>query len=125
MAEFKIDYKLIGPQLYEDDGRKLMRDSSRGSVTVTADTYEEAKKKSKNIIKNSKSYTNFQDRFQTDAPKPRISFLKNLKAAGGSGSQKYEGVKEIFPKPNIQIDRLKKNKGGRIDKALPGGNKYI
>ena len=103
MAEFKIDYKLIGPQLYEDDGRKLMRDSSRGSVTVTADTYEEAKKKSKNIIKNSKSYTNFQDRFQTDAPKPRISFLKPLKGAGGSGSTAYgdKGIKEIFPRPTL------------------------
>ena len=127
MPEFKIDYKLIGPQMYENDGRKLMRDSSRGSVKVTADTYEEAKKKSNKIIKTSKSYTNFQDRFKiTDPPiKPRISFLKGIKTAGGSGSQQYEGVKEIFPKPNIKIDRLKKNKGGRIDKALPGGNKYI
>ena len=52
MPEFKIDYKLIGPQMYENDGRKLMRDSSRGSVKVTADTYEEAKKKIKQDYKN-------------------------------------------------------------------------
>jgi len=105
MAEFKIDYKLIGPQMYEDDGRKLMRDSSRGSVKVEANTYEEAKKQSNKIIKSSKSYTNFKDRFSiTDPPiKPRISFLKSLKAGGGSGSSSYgnQGIKEIFPRPTL------------------------
>jgi len=133
MAEFKIEYRLTGPQLYENDGRKLSRDSHRSSITINADTYEEAKKRSNKVIKNSKTYSSFQNRFDiTDPPiKPRISFIKKIGKAlktsgkGGSGSQQYEGVKEILPKPSVLIDRIKKNKGGRVDKALPGGSKYI
>ena len=51
---------------------------------------------------------------------------KKLKIAGkgGSGSQQYEGVKEILPKMTT-IDRLKKQSGGRIDKALPRGSRDI
>ena len=132
MAEFKIDYKLTGPQMYED-GRKLMRDSTRSSVTINADTYDAAKEQSKKVIKNSKTYSIFQDRFKiTDPPiKPRISFLKKIAKAlktsgkGGSGSQQYEGTKEIFPRPTVNIDRLKKQSGGRIDKALPRGSRDI
>ena len=132
MAEFRIDYKLTGPQMYENDGRKLMRDSTRSSVTINADTYDAAKEQSKKVIKNSKTYSIFQDRFKiTDPPvKPRISFLKKiakkLKIAGkgGSGSQQYEGTKEILPRMTT-IDRLKKQSGGRVDKALSGRNRYI
>ena len=67
--------------------------------------------------------------------KPRITlqdtktYLKKLAKkfkvkSGGSGSQQYEGTKEILPRM-ISIERIKKQSGGRIDKALPGGRKYI
>ena len=59
MAEFRIDYKLTGPQMYENDGRKLMRDSHRSSIKINAGTYSEAKEKSKSVIKNSKLYSDF------------------------------------------------------------------
>ena len=142
MAEFKFDYKINGPQLYED-GRKLMRDSTLpDTIKIEGSDLSDAKKKASSIIKNSKKYSNFRDRFHTEAPKPRIQFLKPLAdrmvkhmarikahfkiaGKGGSGSQQYEGTHEILPKPSVLIDRIKKNKGGRVDKALPGGSKYI
>ena len=85
MSDFKIDYKLIGPQTYDrgdvgEKSKKLAKDSQRGSVTVNAPNFEEAKKKAKPLIKNSKSYERFSNRFSFDAPtKPRIKILKPLK----------------------------------------------
>ena len=142
MAEFKIDYKLTGPQMYED-GRKLMKDSTLpDTIKIEGSDLSDAKKKASSIIKNSKKYSDFRDRFHTEAPKPRIQFLKPLAdrmvkhmarikahfkiaGKGGSGSQQYEGTKEILPKPSVVIDRLKKQSGGRVDKALSGRNRYI
>ena len=140
MAEFKFEFKIISPQLYEDDGRKLSRDTSRGSITVTADNSTDAKKIARNKIKQGNTYktmfSNLPSQDSSFEKKPRIMLedrktfvervTKKLKIAGkgGSGSQQYEGTKEILPKMTT-IDRLKKQKGGRVDKALPGGNKYI
>ena len=45
MATYKLDYRLVGPQMYEDDGRKLMRDYQRGNISVNATNLDEAKKK--------------------------------------------------------------------------------
>jgi len=90
MSDFKIDYKLIGPQTYDrgdvgEKSKKLARDSQRGSITVNAPNFEEAKKKAKPLIKNSKSYERFSNRFSFDAPtKPRIKILKPLKIPGGT-----------------------------------------
>ena len=141
MAEFKFDYKIISPQLYEDDGRKLSKDTSKGNLTVTADNSNDAKKIARNKIKQGNTYktmvSNLPSQDTSFEKKPRITLqdtktylkkiAKKLKIAGkgGSGSQQYEGVKEILPKPSVLIDRIKKNKGGRVDKALPGGRKYI
>ena len=140
MAEFKFEFKIISPQLYEDDGRKLSRDTSRGSVTVSADNATDAKKIARNKIKQGNTYktmfSNLPSQDSSFEKKPSITlqdsktFLKKvakkLKIAGkgGSGSQQYEGVKEILPKMTT-IDRLKKQSGGRVDKALSGGSKYI
>ena len=141
MAEFKFDYKIISPQLYEDDGRKLSKDTSKGNLTVTADNSNDAKKIARNKIKQGNTYktmvSNLPSQDTSFEKKPRITLqdtktylkkiAKKLKIAGkgGSGSQQYEGTKEIFPRPTVNIDRLKKQSGGRIDKALPGGSKYI
>ena len=140
MAEFKFDYKIISPQLYEDDGRKLSKDTSKGNLTVTADNSNDAKKIARNKIKQGNTYktmvSNLPSQDTSFEKKPRITlqdtktYLKKLAKkfkvkSGGSGSQQYEGVKEILPKPSVLIDRIKKNKGGRVDKALPGGSKYI
>jgi hypothetical protein len=95
MAEFKIDYKLIAPQTYDrgdvgEKSTKLSRDTQRGSVTVSADNFEEAKKKAKPIIKNSKTFENFSSRQSFDAPrKPSIKILKPVsRGGGGSGALK-------------------------------------
>jgi hypothetical protein len=126
MAEFKIDYKLIGPQTYDrgdvgEKSTKLSRDSQRGSITVSAGSFEEAKKKAKPLIKNSKSFERFSSRFSFDAPrKPMIKILKPIKGVGGLRGD--SPVKEIQEKLLI---RDIKSKGGRVDKALSGGNKYI
>ena len=141
MAEFKFDYKIISPQLYEDDGRKLSKDTSKGNLTVTADNSNDAKKIARNKIKQGNTYktmvSNLPSQDTSFEKKPRITlqdtktYLKKLakkfktSGKGGSGSQQYEGTHEILPKPSVLIDRIKKNKGGRVDKALPGGSKYI
>ena len=139
MAEFKFDYKIISPQLYEDDGRKLSKDTSKGNLTVTADNSNDAKKIARNKIKQGNTYktmvSNLPSQDTSFEKKPRITlqdtktYLKKLAKkfkvkSGGSGSQQYEGVKEILPKMTT-IDRLKKQSGGRVDKALSGGSKYI
>jgi len=140
MAEFKFDYKIISPQLYEDDGRKLSKDTSKGNLTVTADNADQAKKIARNKIKQGNTYktmvSNLPSQDTSFEKKPRITlqdtktYLKKLAKkfkvkAGGSGSQQYEGTKEILPKPSVVIDRLKKQSGGRIDKALPRGSRDI
>ena len=117
MAEYKIDYKLIGPQTYDrgdvgEKSKKLARDSQRGSVTVNAPNFEEAKKKAKPLIKNSKSYERFSSRFSFDAPrKPRVKILKPIKAAGGSRDR--DGVVQIQEKLLIRDTKFK---GGLIKK---------
>ena len=139
MAEFKFDYKIISPQLYEDDGRKLSKDTSKGNLTVTADNSNDAKKIARNKIKQGNTYktmvSNLPSQDTSFEKKPRITlqdtktYLKKLAKkfkvkAGGSGSQTYEGTKEILPRL-VPIDRLKKQSGGRIDKALPQGSRDI
>ena len=91
MAEYKIDYKLIAPQTYDrgdvgENSTKLSRDTQRGSVSVSAENFEEAKKKAKPIIKNSKTFENFSSRQSFDAP--RKPSIKILKGGGGSGALK-------------------------------------
>ena len=142
MAEFKFDYKIISPQLYEDDGRKLSKDTSRGNITVTADNADQAKKLARDQIKQGNKYKTLQSNLPSQdtsfEKKPRITLqdtktylkkiakkLKKAAGKGGSGSQQYEGTKEIFPRPTVNIDRLKKQSGGRVDKALSGRNRYI
>jgi hypothetical protein len=95
MATYKLDYRLVGPQMYEDDGRKLMRDYQRGNIAVNASNLDEAKKKAKPLIKNSKLFSNFTDRFPVSDPaiKPRIKFLK-----GAGGSSGDSPVREIETK---------------------------
>tara|TARA_S200002703_G_scaffold114476_1_gene99925 strand:+ start:328 stop:708 length:381 start_codon:yes stop_codon:yes gene_type:complete len=118
MADYKVDYKLIGPQTYDrgdvgEKSKKLARDSQRGSVTVNAPNFEEAKKKAKPLIKNSKSYQRFSSRFSFDAPtKPRVKILKPIKAPGGTKGQ--DGVIEITPK--MLVKPTFKFKGGLIKK---------
>ena len=117
MAEYKIDYKLIGPQTYDrgdvgEKNKKLSKDTQRGSVTVNAPNFEEAKKKAKPLIKNSKSYERFSSRFSFDAPrKPTVKILKPIKAAGGSRDR--DGVVQIQEKLLIRDTKFK---GGLIKK---------
>ena len=117
MADYKVDYKLIGPQTYDrgdvgEKSKKLARDSQRGSVTVNAPNFEEAKKKAKPLIKNSKSYERFSSRFSFDAPrKPRVKILKPIKAAGGSKGS--DGTIQIQEKLLIRDTKFK---GGLIRK---------
>ena len=136
MAEFKFDYKIISPQLYEDTGRKLSRDTSRGNLTITADNADQAKKLARDQIKQGNQYktmfSNLPSQDSSFEKKTSITlqdsktFLKKvakkLKIAGkgGSGSTPREGTLEIFPKI-----RLEKRSGGRMDKALSGRNRYI
>jgi len=136
MAEFKFDYKIISPQLYEDDGRKLSKDTSKGNLTVTADNSNDAKKIARNKIKQGNTYktmvSNLPSQDTSFEKKPRITLqdtktylkkiAKKLKIAGkgGSGATVREGTLEIFPKI-----RLAKQSGGRIDKALPRGSRDI
>jgi hypothetical protein len=101
--EYKVNYKLIGPQTYDrgdvgEKSKKLARDSQRGSVTVNAPNFEEAKKKAKPLIKNSKSYERFSNRFSFDAPtKPRIKILKPLKIPGGAGPGTLRQLRMMGP----------------------------
>jgi hypothetical protein len=74
MPDFKIDYKLTAPQTYDrgdvgEKNTKLSRDTQRGTVTVTAPNIEEANKKAKPIIKNSKTFNNFSSRQSFDSPR--------------------------------------------------------
>tara|TARA_A100000172_G_C2952335_1_gene79512 strand:+ start:54 stop:419 length:366 start_codon:yes stop_codon:yes gene_type:complete len=106
MAEFKLDYKITSPQLYEGD-TKLSRDTTRGNITVSADNLSEAKKIAADQIKQGRQYQRFADRLPSQdtfqMKKPRVSFLKPLKITGGSGSTAYgdKGIKEIFPRPTL------------------------
>ena len=117
MAEFKLDYKIISPQLYEDDGRKLSKDTTRGNITVTADNADKAKKIARNKIKQGNTYktmfNNLPSQDSSFEKKPRVTFKKFKVRAGGSGSQTYEGTKEILPRM-VSIDRIKKQAGGLI-----------
>ena len=72
MAEYKIDYKLTAPQTYDrgdvgEKNTKLSRDTQRGTVKVNAPNFEEAKKKAKPLIKNSKTFSNFSSRQSFDS----------------------------------------------------------
>ena len=117
MAEYKIDYKLTAPQTYDrgdvgEKNTKLSRDTQRGSVTVNASNFEEAKKKAKPIIKKSKTFSNFSSRQSFDSPrKPSIKILKPIKAAGGSRDR--DGVVQIQEKLLIRDTKFK---GGLIKK---------
>ena len=117
MADYKVDYKLIGPQTYDrgdvgEKSKKLARDSQRGSVTVNAPNFEEAKKKAKPLIKNSKTFSNFSARQSFDSPrKPSIKILKPIKAAGGSKDK--DGIVQIQEKLLIRDTKFK---GGLIKK---------
>ena len=117
MAEYKIDYKLTAPQTYDrgdvgEKNTKLSRDTQRGSVTVNAPNFEEAKKKAKPIIKKSKTFSNFSSRQSFDSPrKPSIKILKPIKAAGGSRDR--DGVVQIQEKLLIRDTKFK---GGLIKK---------
>jgi hypothetical protein len=121
MAKFKFEYGIKEPTTYDiEPGKKTRKisgsTSSRQTITIEADNEKQAKSKASKEIKNSKTYKNNMNKISSTAQesgiKPKIKFFG--KGAGGSGSQQYEGVKEIFPKPNITIDRLKKSKGGLI-----------
>ena len=117
MPDFKIDYKLTAPQTYDrgdvgEKNTKLSRDTQRGTVTVTAPNIEEANKKAKPIIKNSKTFNNFSSRQSFDSPrKPSIKILKPIKAAGGSRDR--DGVIQVQEKLLIRDTKFK---GGLIRK---------
>ena len=117
MAEYKIDYKLTAPQTYDrgdvgEKSTKLSRDTQRGTVTVNAPNFEEAKKKAKPLIKNSKTFSNFSARQSFDSPrKPSIKILKPIKAAGGSKDK--DGIVQIQEKLLIRDTKFK---GGLIKK---------
>lgn len=117
MADYKIDYKLTAPQTY-DDGRKLPRDTTRGTVTVSAPTFDDAKKKALPMIRDSQKYKQFSDRQSFNAPrKPRIKVLKPLKPKGAGGTTKSGDVIEIQEKFLVNPrDITKKFKGGLIRK---------
>ena len=117
MAEYKIDYKLTAPQTYDrgdvgEKNTKLSRDTQRGTVTVNAPNFEEAKKKAKPLIKNSKTFSNFSARQSFDSPrKPSIKILKPIKAAGGSKDK--DDIVQIQEKLLIRDTKFK---GGLIKK---------
>ena len=148
MAEFKFDYKIISPQLYEDDGRKLSKDTSKGNLTVTADNSNDAKKIARNKIKQGNTYktmvSNLPSQDTSFEKKPRITLqdtktylkklakkLKSSLKSGPAGSQRSdEVIKRIVPPMHLKGDpywwkKKKLKSGGRVDKALPGGSKYI
>ena len=113
MADFKLDYKLIGPQTYDrgdvgEKATKLSRDTQRGSITVNATNLDDAKKKAKPLIKNLKSFERFSSRFSFDSPrKPSIRFLKGV--GGSSGDSPIKEIQEkllIKPKKYGQKDLL-------------------
>ena len=109
MTEFKFDYKIIGPQEYED-GRKLSQNSIRGTINIDANNLDEAKKKAKPLIKNSNKYKNFSDKISSDRPRnPSIRLeesktrLKKLekkinRIRGVGGSSGDSPVREINEK---------------------------
>jgi hypothetical protein len=117
MPDFKIDYKLTAPQTYDrgdvgEKNTKLSRDTQRGTVTVTAPNIEEANKKAKPIIKNSKTFNNFSSRQSFDSPrKPSIKILKPIKAPGGGRDK--DGVIQVQEKLLIRDTKFK---GGLIRK---------
>ena len=117
MSDFKIDYKLTAPQTYDkgdvgEKNTKLSRDTQRGTVKVNAPNFEEAKKKAKPLIKNSKTFSNFSARQSFDSPrKPSIKILKPIKAAGGS--KEKDGTVQIQEKLLIRDTKFK---GGLIKK---------
>ena len=117
MAEYKIDYKLTAPQTYDrgdvgEKNTKLSRDTQRGTVTVNAPNFEEAKKKAKPLIKNSKTFNNFSSRQSFDSPrKPSIKILKPIKAPGGGRDK--DGVIQVQEKLLIRDTKFK---GGLIRK---------
>ena len=117
MPDFKIDYKLTAPQTYDrgdvgEKNTKLSRDTQRGTVTVTAPNIEEANKKAKPIIKNSKTFNNFSSRQSFDSPrKPSIKILKPIKAPGGGRDK--DGVIQVQEKLLIRDTKFK---GGLIKK---------
>ena len=148
MAEFKFDYKIISPQIYEDDGRKLSRDTSRGNLTITADNADQAKKLAREKIRQGNPYKTMQSYLPSQDPsfekKPRITLqdtktylkklakkLKSSLKSGPAGSQRSdEVIKRIVPPMHLKGDpywwkKKKLKSGGRVDKALPGGSKYI
>ncbi len=119
MAEFKLDYKIISPQLY-DEGTKLSRDTTRGNITVSADNLSEAKKIASDKIKQGKTYKNMFDRLPSQdsdfTKKPRVSFLKGLKGGGAVSSNNERGVKKIFPGPTLSVDKNYANLHPRLKK---------
>ena len=120
MAEFKLDYKITSPQLY-DEGTKLSRDTTRGNITVSADNLSEAKKIASDKIKQGKTYKNMFDRLPSQdsdfTKKPRVSFLKGLKFGGGAASSNNErGVKKIFQGPTLSLDKNYTNLHPRLKK---------
>tara|TARA_R100001015_G_C4428339_1_gene26423 strand:- start:48 stop:452 length:405 start_codon:yes stop_codon:yes gene_type:complete len=134
MAEFKFDYKIIGPQEFED-GRKLPQNSKIGQITVNANNLEEAKKKARSLIKESKSYQIFSDNISFDRPKePSIRIesseaklkkiekkLNKVRGGGGTGA-----LKSIRSGTSLFSGPIKKLfKGGRVDKAIKGGSKDL
>ena len=115
MADYKIDYKLTAPQTY-DDGKKLARDTARGTITVNAPNFDEAKKKALPQIRDSQKYKQFSDRQSFNAPrKPRVSILKPLKPKGAGGVSKDGPVVNIQEKLLVKPRDLK-FKGGLIRK---------
>ena len=113
MANFKLEYKLIGPQTYDrgdvgEKATKLAKDTQRGSITVNATNLDDAKKKAKPLIKNLKSFERFSSRFSFDSPrKPGIRFLKG--AGGSSGDSPIKEIETkllIKPKKYGQKDLL-------------------
>ena len=126
MAEFKFDYKIIGPQEFED-GRKLPQNSKTGQITVNADNLEEAKKKARPLIKGSKSYQVFSDNISSDRPKEpsiriesseaklkKIEKKLNKVKGGGAGAGTLRSIRSgtsLFSGP-----RKKLFKGGLIKK---------
>ena len=81
-------------------------------VPVTDTMLEEANKKAKPIIKNSKTFNNFSSRQSFDSPrKPSIKILKPIKAPGGGRDK--DGVIQVQEKLLIRDTKFK---GGLIRK---------
>jgi hypothetical protein len=95
---------------------KLSRVHKEELFTVTAPNIEEANKKAKPIIKNSKTFNNFSSRQSFDSPrKPSIKILKPIKAPGGGRDK--DGVIQVQEKLLIRDTKFK---GGLIRKPKLG-----